>query len=117
MAESWGPPETQGQEEKPGWGCSAPEHGENSAALTGVNEAEDAERDGNINVLNGEFLPQGAEKSIQGKLSRRVGDGKGKPDFTWTQRSSVLAQEAALPEPLFCPSSEEVFYPKRVYSQ
>lgn len=75
-----------GQEEQPGWGCSA---GWNSAALTGVDEAEDAERDGNINALNGEFLPQGAEKSIQGKLSRRVGDGKGKPDFTWTQ-SEVL---------------------------
>lgn len=53
-----------------------------SADLTSINEAEDAERDGNVYILDAEFLPQGAEKSIQGKLSCRVGDGKGKPNFT-----------------------------------
>lgn len=68
-----------------GMGVLSPEQGWSSSALTRVDEAEDAERDGNIDALNGELLPQGAEKSIQGKLSRRVGDGKGEPDFTWTQ--------------------------------
>lgn len=67
----------------------SPEQGWHSSALTCVDEAEDAERDGDIYALNGELLPQGAEKSIQGKLSRRVRDGKGEPDFTWAQ-SEVL---------------------------
>ena len=58
--------------------------------LTSVNEAKDAECDGNVNALDVEFLPQGAEKSIQGKLSCRVGDRKGKPNFTWTQSEVPL---------------------------
>lgn len=58
--------------------------------LTSVNEAKDAECDGNVNALDAEFLPQGAEKSIQGKLSCRVGDRKGKPNFTWTQSEVPL---------------------------
>ena len=61
-----------------------------STGLTSVDEAEDAERDGNIDILHVEFLPQGAEKSVQGKLSRRVGHREGKPDFTWTQSKVAL---------------------------
>lgn len=61
-----------------------------STDLTSIDEAKDAERDGNVNVLDAEFLPQGAEKSVQGKLSCRVGDRKGKPDFTWTQSEVLL---------------------------
>lgn len=69
--------------------------GSDSTDLTSIDEAKDAERDGNVHALNAEFLPQGAEKSVQGKLSCRVGDRKGKPDFTWTQ-SEVLLQPRKL---------------------
>lgn len=47
------------------------------AELTCVNIAQDAERDGNVDVFYDEFMPQGAEKSFQGKLSRTVGSSEG----------------------------------------
>lgn len=77
------------------------------AKLTCVNIAQDAERDGNIDLFYDEFMPQGAEESFQGKLSRRVGSNEGGGDFTWVeaqdQSLSVLGRHRAarlcLPQP------------------
>lgn len=84
------------------WACDAQFLGSQMARmeLTSVNEAKDAECDGNVNALDAEFLPQGAEKSIQGKLSCRVRDRKGKPNFTWIQ-SEVPLKHGKLQQPLF----------------
>lgn len=62
--------------------------GPSDAELTCVNVAQDAERDGDVDLLHDEFLSQGAEKPFQGELSCSIGSNKWGANSTWNRDTS-----------------------------